>query len=101
MVNYDNSTPDNIIIAELVSAARNKGWTVKKRKGDMTSYEIYAGWGDVNCDNKINEDDLDDIANFIMGEPVEIDLYGGDLNNDGKTDATDIVIMVTILNGKQ
>jgi hypothetical protein len=32
-----------------------------------------------------------------MGEPVEIDLYGGDLNNDGKTDATDIVIMVTIL----
>jgi len=97
VVNYDNSTPDNIIIAELVSAARNKGWTVKKRKGDMTSYEIYAGWGDVNCDNKINEDDLDDIANFIMGEPVEIDLYGGDLNNDGKTDATDIVIMVTIL----
>ena len=46
--------------------------------------------------NTINEEDILDI---IMGQkPVGIDDSAGDLNNDGKTDAADVVMMVNILN---
>ena len=78
-----------------VTEAKNKGWTVQKYSGSST--KTYAGLGDVNGDNKIDQTDLDTIVKIIMGQ-VNLG-YAGDLNNDGKTDAADIVVMVNILNG--
>ena len=61
----------------------------------------YAGLGDVNGDNNINQADLDLLVKIIMGQqPAYISALAGDLNHDGKTDAQDVVIMVNILNGK-
>ena len=101
---YDHQIPDNIITAAQVMIAKGKGWEVFIN-GDIKYGDdygvVYAGQGDVNCDNKINQDDLDLIVKIIMGKrPDDIGEYAGDLNMDGKTDAADIVVMVNILNGK-
>ncbi len=55
--------------------------------------------GDVNGDHNIDENDLDVIVKIVMGEtPSDIQELAGDLNNDGKVDAADVVKMVDILN---
>jgi hypothetical protein len=55
--------------------------------------------GDVNGDHNIDENDLDVIVKIVMGEtPPGIQKQAGDLNNDGKVDAADVVKMVDILN---
>ncbi len=92
----DHLFPDNVITVAQVKIATRKGWKVAKGiviAGDNKRY--YAGLGDVNGDNKIDQTDLDTIVKIIMGQ-VELG-YAGDLNNDGKTDAADIVVMVNIL----
>ena len=103
---YDHQIPDNIITAAQVMIAKGKGWEVFIN-GDLEYGDdygvVYAGQGDVNCDNKIDQNDLDLIVKIIMGKkPEDLDLgeFAGDLNKDGKTDAADIVVMVNILNGK-
>lgn len=103
----DYITPDNIITAAQVKVARDKGWSVMKRQSIFYGGVNYAGWGDVNGDNKIDEADLDAISMIIMGKMADIDVgiegkyidsqFAGDLNNDMKTNAADIVIMVNIL----
>lgn len=103
----DYITPDNIITAAQVKVARDKGWSVMKRQSIFYGGVNYAGWGDVNGDNKIDEADLDAISMIIMGKIADIDVgiegkyidsqFAGDLNNDMKTNAADIVIMVNIL----
>ena len=93
----DNVSPDNVIIAAQVNTAKNKGWNVKKYSN---VYKPYAGQGDVNGDDNINKNDLNVIVKIIMGEmPSGIQELAGDVNNDGKVDAADIVKMVDILNG--
>jgi hypothetical protein len=58
--------------------------------------------GDVNGDHNIDENDLDVIVKIVMGEtPPGIQKQAGDLNNDGKVDAADVVKMVDILNSRQ
>ena len=89
----DTLIPDNVITAAQAKVASDKGWTVQKYSGSST--KTYAGLGDVNGDNKIDQTDLNTIVKIIMGQ-VELG-YAGDLNNDGKTDAADIVVMVNIL----
>ena len=89
----DIYTPDNVITAAQAKVASDKGWTVQKYSGSST--KTYAGLGDVNGDNKIDQTDLNTIVKIIMGQ-VNLG-YAGDLNNDGKTDAADIVVMVNIL----
>ena len=70
-------------------------------KGEWDDYREYAGHGDVNGDNKINQADLDLLVQIVMGQrPEGVGEYAGDLNYDGKTDAADVVILVNILNGK-
>ena len=60
----------------------------------------YAGYGDVDGDNKINQNDVTLTVNIIMGQkPATVGEFAGDLNHDGKTDAADIVLMNNILNG--
>ena len=92
---------DNIITPAQVNIAKGKRWTVKKLGYNSivnSSVMDYAGFGDVNGDGKIDQNDLDTIVKIIMGQ-VKLG-YAGDLNMDGKTDAADIVVMVNILNGK-
>lgn len=96
-VSNDMYVPDNVITAAQVKIATDKGWTVKKVDND-NNLLVYAGQGDVNGDNKIDQSDLDLIVRIIMGKLREdVGKYAGDLNKDGKTDATDIVLMNNIL----
>ena len=90
----DTYSPNNVITSAQVKVATDKGWTVQKY--DRYYDEVdYAGQGDVNGDNKIDQDDLDTIVNIIMGQSDFAN--AGDLNMDGKTDAADVVIMLNIL----
>ena len=99
-VSNDMYVPDNVITAAQVKIATDKGWTVKKVDND-NKLLVYAGQGDVNGDNKINQDDRTLTVNIIMGQkPTSVGEYAGDLNKNGKTDAADIVLMNNILNGK-
>ena len=95
---------DNVITKAQVKVATDKGWIVQKYTIDKNNHWLtvkYAGLGDVNCDNKIDKDDLDLLVKIIMGQqPAYVDVLSGDLNNDGKVDAADIVTLVNILNGK-
>ena len=95
----DTQKTDNVITPAQVKTATDKGWMVLKFNGSWAS--PYAGQGDVNCDNKINQDDVTLTVNIIMGQkPATVGEFAGDLNHDGKTDAADIVLMNNILNGK-
>ena len=95
----DTQKTDNVITPAQVKTATDKGWMVLKFNGLYAAQ--YAGYGDVTGDNKINQNDLDLTVNIIMGQkPATVGEFAGDLNNDGKTDAADVVVMVGILNGK-
>ena len=55
-------------------------------------------FGDVNGDNKVDNNDLNDIVSYIMGNiPAHFNKDAADLNNDNKVNAADIVKMVNIL----
>ena len=105
VVCHDGAYPDNVITKAQVKIATNKGWKVKK-SSENNEYSVvvdldYAGLGDVNGDNQINQADLDLLVKIIMGQqPRYVDVLSGDLTKDGKTDAQDVVILVNILNGK-
>ena len=58
---------DNIITPAQVSIATGKGWIVKKLMKDDIYGSNYAGFGDVNGDDNIDQYDLDTIVNIIMG----------------------------------
>jgi Leucine-rich repeat (LRR) protein len=89
----DNRTPDNVITTVQVEIATDNGWKVKKY--NKRNFQVdYVGLGDVNGDNKIDQTDLDTIVDIIMGR-VNLG-YAGDLNNDGKTNAADVVKMVNV-----
>ena len=89
----NNRTPDNVITTVQVEIATDNGWKVKKY--NKRNFQVdYVGLGDVNGDNKIDQTDLDTIVDIIMGR-VNLG-YAGDLNNDGKTNAADVVKMVNV-----
>ena len=91
----DRGSQDNIITASQVMVATNKRWKVYN--GEREQYRAeYAGQGDVDRNNKINKEDLNMLVKIIMGQAPG-SYYASDLNNDGKTDAADIVVMVNIL----
>ena len=92
---YNDGKPDNIITASQVKVAIDKRWKVYN--SSYTRLAEYAGQGDVNLDNKINKDDLDKLVEIIMRLAAVHGYFASDLNNDGKTDAADIVVMVNIL----
>ena len=94
----DTQKTDNVITPAQVKTATDKGWMVLKFNGSWASQ--YAGYGDVDGDNKINQNDVTLTVNIIMGQkPATVGEFAGDLNHDGKTDAADIVVMNNILNG--
>jgi hypothetical protein len=101
LVCADYVSPDNVITAAQVKIATDKCWKVQKYLGNGNAVD-YAGLGDVNGDNKIDQNDLDLIVKIIMGQrPAGVGEFAGDLNNDGKTDAADVVVMVNILKVKR
>ena len=89
----NNRTPDNVITTVQVEIATDNGWKVKKYNNRNFQVD-YVGLGDVNGDKKIDQTDLDTIVDIIMGR-VNLG-YAGDLNNDGKTNAADVVKMVNV-----
>ena len=92
----DTQKTDNVITPAQVKTATDKGWMVLKFNGSWASQ--YAGYGDVDGDNKINQNDVTLTVNIIMGQkPATVGEFAGDLNHDGKTDAADIVLMNNIL----
>ena len=104
----DLSIMDNYITPSQVKTAINKRWIVKKfvkypMIDDVYSVNFsgtanYAGVGDVNADNKIDENDLDLIVKIIMyKEPKDVSMGAGNVNNDDKVDVADAVEMVNIL----
>ena len=101
----DNANPDNVITKAQVKVATGRGWKVQKftkNKNNEWGYFDYAGQGDVNCDNKIDKDDLDLLVKIIMGQqPAYVVVWiSDDLNKDGNVNAKDVVTLVNIINGK-
>ena len=93
----DYVSTDNIITSAQVKKATGKGWKVMKFDSDGNGVD-YAGYGDVNGDNQINQADLDLIVNIIMGRNTnKVGQFATDLNNDYLTNTADIVVMVNIL----
>ena len=69
------------------------GTTYGEEKTFVTSM-----FGDVNGDNKVDNDDLNDLVSYVMGNsPAHFNRDAADLNNDNQINAADIVKMVKIL----
>ena len=74
-------------------------------KGSKTKYQKTVGWsnftnikeildGDVNLDGKVNDADVKDIANYIMGmTPEGFYKNAADVNKDNKVNVADIVLI--------
>ena len=62
---------DNIITPAQVSIATGKGWIVKKLMKDDIYGSYYAGFGDVNGDDYIDQYDLDTIVNIIPNNLIK------------------------------
>jgi hypothetical protein len=73
-------------------------------KGCVNAYKGATGWkeyieikemkGDVNDDGKVNEVDVETIANYILGKnPVGFNKDAADVNEDYKVNAADIVLI--------
>lgn len=66
---------------------------------DSTDRKPVVILGDVNNDGFVNEDDADELANYIMGKPSDkFNIDAADANSDEKINAADIV---TIINNKE
>ena len=54
-----------------------------------------AGSGDANGDGKVNETDISEIVNYIMGKPsAKFNIDNADISGDAVVDAADIVLIV-------
>ena len=74
-------------------------------KGTKAKYQTTVGWsnftnikeildGDVNLDGKVNDADVKDIANYIMGmTPEGFYKNAADVNKDNKVNVADIVLI--------
>ena len=87
----------NVITLYQVDVATDKDWWVRKEKnGDWYGY---AGLGDTNCDDDIDETDFDNIVKTVMGQkPDDVDERDCDMNSDQKVNAADIVEILNYLN---
>jgi len=62
------------------------------------------GSGDANCDGVVDTKDIEDIVNFIMGEPTSSETFdekAADACEDEKVDAADVVKVVNIVMDNQ
>jgi len=62
---------------------------------DSTDRKPVVILGDVNNDGFVNEDDADELANYIMGKPSDkFNIDAADVNTDEKINAADIVEII-------
>jgi hypothetical protein len=73
------------------------GEIVNAERAPIEGVKIY----DANGDDKVDDQDIVDVKNDIMGSPTStgtFDKSAADVNNDGVVNALDIVLMIKILN---
>ena len=91
----DQFTVDYIYVPKGCVTAYKDAWS-----GPITDI-LELVKGDVNLDGEVTEDDVDALADYILGKaPGCFFKHLADLNGDGKIDATDIVIVNNIINPK-
>ena len=81
-----------------VSGAMAKNYEITCVNGTLT---IKILMGDVNGDGSVTMDDVNYLANYIMGKRSNILFKSANLNGDDKLDAADIVILVNQLKSAQ
>lgn len=64
--------------------------------------EVYAKWkpikGDTDGDGKVDENDVKAVSDYILTSNANgIDLNAADLNGDGKVNAADLVLMISMM----
>ena len=81
-------------------------------KGTKEKYQATDGWnrftniieaedGDANGDKEVNQQDVNDVESFILGErPAVFVRSAADMNGDEKIDVVDIVLMQNNINPK-
>ena len=92
----DETPAGNEMTAKQVAVAKEKGWQCI----DYNSMDYYEGLpdGDVNTDGSVDNKDVEDLSDFIMGRLPEADKWFFDANGDGEVNAADIVYVINILN---
>ena len=92
----DETPAGNEMTAKQVAVAKEKGWQCI----DYNSMDDYEGLpdGDVNTDGSVDNKDVEDLSDFIMGRLPEADKWFFDANGDGEVNAADIVYVINILN---
>ncbi len=93
---FSETLAGNEITARQVAVAKDKGW----RCLDPASGYEYEGLpdGDVNADGIVDNRDVEDLSDFIMGRLPDADKWFFDANGDGEVNAADIVYVINILN---
>ena len=92
----DETPAGNEMTAKQVAVAKEKGWQCI----DYNSMDYYEGLpdGDVNTDGSVDNKDVKDLSDFIMGRLPDADKWFFDANGDGEVNAADIVYVINILN---
>ena len=92
----DETPAGNEMTAKQVAVAKEKGWQCI----DYNSMDYYEGLpdGDVNTDGSVDNKDVEDLSDFIMGRLPDADKWFFDANGDGEVNAADIVYVINILN---
>ena len=97
----ENETPTgNEMTAKQVNIATGKHWKVMINRKDGYDWVDYDGLpdGDVNTDGSVDNKDVEDLSDFIMGRLPEADKWFFDADGNGEVNAADIVYVINILN---
>jgi hypothetical protein len=104
-----NSNPPSLQYSNVFYNFDKNNCIVWVPKGSLSAYKGASGWkdfanifelveGDLNLDEVVDQNDMDALVGFVMGENPE-GFYEGlaDLNGDNKIDAADVVKMVDLV----
>ena len=99
---YDVTEPTYVYIyAGQNAAARTRAAEEPSLKIYGISLEMDILKGDANGDGVVNDADMKDVTNYIMGKtPKGFNKDAADVNNDNRVNAADIVLINTIINKK-
>ena len=104
-----NSNPPSLQYSSVFYNVDKNICVVWVPKGSLSAYKGAAEWkdfanifelvgGDLNLDELVDQDDMDALVGFVMGEKPD-GFYEGlaDLNGDDKVNAADVVMMVDLV----
>ena len=104
-----NSNPPSLKNSNQFDIVDKNNCVVWVPKGSLSAYKGADVWkdfanifelveGDLNLDDVVDQNDMDALVGFVMGENPE-GFYEGlaDLNGDNKVDAADVVKMVDLV----